>query len=144
VTHDGKLSAATASQSVTVLLQDELDISRGDLLAHPHAMPQVARSLEADLCWMDVEALDRGRTYLFKHTTRVVRGAFGDVLHKIDIETLLPGTASQSLTLNDIGRVRVVLQQPLVFDRYRENRGTGSFIVIDEVTHHTVAAGMIV
>jgi sulfate adenylyltransferase large subunit len=133
---------ASAPSSVALRLADDIDISRGDMLARPDELPQAASEMDADLVWMSERPLDSGRTYLLKHTTRTVRAEI-EVLHGADAETLAP-SAAHVLALNDIGRVRVRCRAPIFFDAYRENRATGAFILIDSVTNDTVAAGMIV
>lgn len=136
-----EVPAATAPMSVALRLADEIDVSRGDMLARPADVPRVASELEADLVWMSERPLDPGRTYLLKHTTRTVRASV-EVLNGTDPETLAPAPA-ETLALNDIGRVRVICRAPLFFDPYRRNRSTGAFILVDSVTNDTVAAGMI-
>jgi hypothetical protein len=128
--------------SVALRLADEIDVSRGDMLAREGDLPRVGSDLEADLVWMSERPLDPDKTYLLKHTTRSVRAAI-EVLHGADPETLEAAPA-KALGLNDIGRVRVRCRAPIFFDPYRTNRGTGAFILIDSVTNDTVAAGMIV
>ena len=143
VTYDGALEVAHAPQCVMLLLEDEIDISRGDMIVHPHHPPKVDKTLRAHLSWMDNEPLNLSRKYLIKQTTRVAKAVFTAVEHKIDVQTLEEVNADGILKLNDIGSVAIKLQQPLAFDSYQDNRVTGSFIVIDEITNHTVAAGMI-
>jgi sulfate adenylyltransferase subunit 1 len=133
---------ARAPQSVTLVLADDLDISRGDMIVAVAAPPRVARELEAIVCWMDSAPLDRTRKYLIKHTTRTAKVVFRSVESRLDVNTALESPAD-GLDLNDIGRVRLAAQTPLAIDRYRENRASGAFILIDESTNHTVAAGMI-
>jgi bifunctional enzyme CysN/CysC len=142
-TYDGELTEAFPPQSVTVLLEDDLDVSRGDMLVGPGDSPQTARRLEATLCWMAEQPLvSRGR-YVIRHTTREARAIVEEIPHKIDVHTLEPATDASSLELNDIGAVKLRLSSPLVVDDYRRNRETGSFILIDESTNATVGAGMI-
>jgi sulfate adenylyltransferase subunit 1 (EFTu-like GTPase family) len=142
-TFDGELEQAFPPQSVTVLLEDELDVSRGDMLVGAGDHPHTARVLEATLCWMAEQPLvGRGR-YVLRHTTREVKALVDQVVHKVDVHTLEPDTTGDSLELNDIGAVRLRLSAPLVVDDYRRNRETGSFILIDEGTNATVGAGMI-
>jgi bifunctional enzyme CysN/CysC len=142
-TYDGELAEAFPPQSVTVLLDDDLDVSRGDMLVATSDQPQTARRLEATICWMaEQPLLARGR-YVIRHTTREVRGVVDEIVHKIDMYSLRPDPAATQLGLNDIGTVRLRLSGPLVVDDYRRNRETGSFIVIDEATNATVGAGMI-
>ncbi len=142
VTYDGNLEEAIAPQSVTLTLDDEIDISRGDLLAHPHNAPRADKGLDAMLCWMSEEPLHVGRKYLIKHTTHTVKALLPEIEYKVDMNTLEHAPASE-LKMNDIARVRVKVQKPLLCDAYRANRATGAFIVIDEHTNNTVAAGMI-
>ena len=148
VTLDGTLKRARAPQSVTLLLDDELDISRGDLIARADGAAAVVRTFAATICWMDAQDLASGGRYLIKHTTRTTR-AVAAVTSKLDIATLelhqvAHQTAHGRLTMNDIAGVRVHTRDPLMIDPYTDNRATGAFIMIDEVTNHTVAAGMIV
>jgi sulfate adenylyltransferase large subunit len=142
-TFDGELSQAFPPQSVTVLLEDDLDVSRGDMLAGAGEEPQTARNLEATVCWMaDQPLVARGR-YIVRHTTREVRALVDEVVHKIDVHSLAPDASADRLELNDIGSVKLRLSGPLVVDSYRTNRETGSFILIDEATNATVGAAMI-
>jgi bifunctional enzyme CysN/CysC/sulfate adenylyltransferase subunit 1 len=136
------VGVASAPMSIALRLADELDVSRGDMLARPGDEPAVATDFQADLVWMSERALDPDRTYLLKHTTRTVRAAI-EVLEGADPETLGPRARAHPLALYDIGRVRVRWRAPLFFDPYRENRGTGAFILVDSVTNDTIAAGMI-
>ena len=144
VTYDGNLKTAYAPQSVTITLTDEIDISRGDMFvkssAHP---PKVEKELQAMLCWLSESSLDKNRKYLVKHTTRVAKCLFSSLDYRVDVNTLAQHPADK-LNMNDIARVALKIQQPLVFDSYDTDRATGSFIVIDEATNNTVAAGMIV
>jgi sulfate adenylyltransferase subunit 1 len=143
VTYDGNLQTAFAPQSVTITLDDEIDISRGDMFvksnAHP---PKVENEFEAMLCWLSESPLDKNRKYLVKHTTRVAKCLFSRLDYRVDVNTL-DQHAAEKLNMNDIARVALKIQQPLVFDSYSTDRATGSFIVIDEATNNTVAAGMI-
>jgi sulfate adenylyltransferase subunit 1 (EFTu-like GTPase family) len=137
------LDEAFPPQSVTVLLEDDFDISRGDMLVGAGEHPRTSREIEATVCWMaDQPLVARGR-YAVHHTTREVRGIVEEVVHKIDVHTLEPDTAATSLELNDIGSVKLRLSAPLVVDDYRRNRETGCFIMIDEATNATVGAAMI-
>jgi sulfate adenylyltransferase subunit 1 len=142
VTYDGYLQTASAPQSVMLTLEHEVDISRGDMLVSGAVGPQVAKEFEATLCWLAQAPLDRNRKYLVKHTTRMVKSLFSRLDYRVDVNTLEQLAADQ-LNMNDIARVGIRVQQPLVFDRYATDRATGSFIVIDEATNNTVAAGMI-
>ncbi len=143
VTYDGNRQHAYAPQSVTLTLADEIDISRGDMFVKNGAKPQVAREFEAMLCWLSEAPLDLNRKYIIKHTTRVVKCLIARLAFRVDVNTLAQHPAS-TLNMNDIARVALKVQQPLVFDSYQKNRASGSFIVIDEATNNTVAAGMIV
>ncbi|MCA9644096.1 MAG: sulfate adenylyltransferase subunit CysN [Myxococcales bacterium] len=142
-TFDGTLDEAFAPMSVTLRLEDEVDVSRGDMLVHASERPKVAQNFEAMLVWMSEAPLDVGKSYFIKHTAQYVRAEVSEVLSHTDLETLEPTQAS-GLALNEIGRVRVKAHRPLFIDIYSQNRATGAFIVIDSVTNDTVAAGMIV
>ncbi len=139
---DRQLAAASSEQSVTILLDRELDISRGDLLVRAGEAPAPARTLDAVLCWLHERPLESGRRYLVRHTTRETKAALAGITWRIDVNTLERGAAS-SLALNDIARVSLKLAQPVFADPYAENRATGAFIVVDEATNDTVGAGMI-
>jgi len=141
-TADGTLEQAYAPMSVTLRLAEEIDISRGDMLAHPDNLPVVAQRFDAMLVWMSERPLDRQKSYLLKHTTRIVRAEVEQVAYTMDLETLKQEPAAR-LELNDIGRVTLSCHRPLFHDPYRNNRGTGAFILIDSLTNNTVAAGMI-
>jgi sulfate adenylyltransferase large subunit len=145
-TFDGPLEEASPPQSVTVLLEDDLDVSRGDLIARADEAnpPTVARELEAVVCWMADAPLKAGARYAIKHTTRAVRGVVEAVDWHLDVETLERVDNEDGLALNEIGHVRLRLSGPLAFDPYERNRDTGSFILIDEATNDTVGAGLIV
>ncbi|HEY0664531.1 MAG TPA: sulfate adenylyltransferase subunit CysN [Gallionella sp.] len=142
VTYDGSLQTAYAPQSVTLRLADEIDISRGDMLVRGGAVPRVEKEFDATLCWLSETPLDRNRKYLVKHTTRTAKSLFSRLDYRVDVNTL-EQHATGTLNMNDIARVGIRVQQPLVFDSYATDRATGSFIVIDEATNNTVAAGMI-
>ncbi len=143
VTYDGKLQRAYAPQSVAITLTDEIDISRGDMFVGGGSQPQVAKEFEAMLCWLSETPLDKNRKYVIKHTTRSVKCIFTRLDYRVDVNTL-EQHAVTTLNMNDIARVAIKVQQPLVFDSYLLDHGTGSFIVIDEATNNTVGAGMIV
>ncbi len=142
-TYDGELEEAMAPMSLTLRLEDELDISRGELICHPDEAPVVARELEADVCWMDDEPLKPGSRYLLKHTSRSATAIVDAVEDLVDVHTLKRAPAPGELGLNDIGRVHLRTSVPLAFDPYTSNRRTGSFILIDESSNRTVGAGMI-
>jgi sulfate adenylyltransferase large subunit len=143
-TYDGELTEALAPMSVTLRLSDEIDISRGETITRPEQAPTVARELEADVCWMTDQPLRPGGRYIVKHTTREVTAIVDELCDHVDVHTLERAGAPQELTLNDIGRVRLRTNAPLVFDPYDQNRRTGSFILIDEASNNTVGAGLVV
>ncbi len=142
-TFDGELEEATAPMSFTLRLEDELDISRGELICHPDELPLVAREFAADICWMAQRTLTPGARYLLKHTSRTVTALIDGIDDLVDPHTLQRGDPPAEMALNDIGRVRLRTSAPLAFDAYSSNRRTGSFILIDEATNATVAGGMI-
>jgi len=140
---DGQLELAVPGMSVTIRLEDDLDVSRGDMLADPDEAPTVARELEATVCWMAERPLEPRTRLVVKHTTRTVRAIADELLSVVDIHTLEDQPSPERLELNDIARVRFRLAEPLAVDPYAENRATGAFILIDESTNDTVGAGMI-
>ena len=142
-TSDGPLDVAVPGMSVTIRLEDDLDVSRGDLLADPDAPPVVARELEATVCWMAERPLEPRTRLVVKQTTRSVRAIADELVSVIDIRTLEDRPAPERLELNDIARVRLRLAEPLAVDPYGENRATGALILIDEATNDTIGAGMI-
>jgi sulfate adenylyltransferase large subunit len=142
-TYDGELEEAMAPMSLTLRLEDDLDVSRGELICRADEAPTVARELEADVCWMAERPLRAGERYLVKHTSRGVTAIVEEISDIVDVHTLERADPPAELALNDIGRVRLRTSAPLVFDPYRSNRRTGSFILIDEATNETVGAGMI-
>ncbi len=142
-TYDGEIDAAFPTMSVALRFADDIDVSRGDMLVEPDDQPVTARELEAHICWMSEQPLTPRGKYAIKHTTRSARAIVEEIEHRIDINTLEHVTADQ-LGLNEIGRVRLRCSAPLVVDPYSRNRTTGSFILIDESTNDTVAAGMII
>src|SRR3954453_211810 len=142
--YDGPLDAAYPPMSVALRLEDELDVSRGDTLARPDNQPTVTRGFDATICWMSETPLREGGRYAIKHTTRSTRATVDELRYRIDVNTLRRDREAAELGLNDIGRVTLRLSQPVAFDTYTRNRFTGSFILIDEATDDTVAAGMIV
>jgi sulfate adenylyltransferase subunit 1 len=143
VTLDGSLDTAAAPQSVTLLLDTQIDISRGDLFAHVDALPTVTNRITANLSWMSAQPLDHSRRYLIKHTTQTARVVLEGIDYRLNVNSLERETGITTFNLNDIGRVRLKTLRPLMVDAYRANRITGSFILIDEVSNQTVAAGMI-
>ena len=141
-TFDGELSEARAGDAVVVTLDDEIDVSRGDMLVRAGNLPQVETGVEAMVCWMAEEPLQRERHYLLRHTTREVKAFVDEVVYRVDVDTLHREEV-ETLGLNDIGRVRVTAAAPLFFDPYRVNHETGAFVLIDPYSNATVAAGMI-
>jgi len=142
-TIDGPLESAIPPMSVTVRLTDDLDVSRGDMIADPADPPVVARELEARVCWMSERPLEPRARLAVKQTTRSVRAIADELVSRVDVHTLDDVPAPDSLGLNDIGVVRLRLSEPLCVDPYEENRTTGAFVLIDEATNETVGAGMI-
>jgi len=142
VTFDGELAEAAAGDSVLLTLEDEIDISRGDMIVRAGNLPQASAALQCTLCWMSEEPLNPRTPYIVQHTTRQVRGHIDQLTYRIDVDTLHREPA-QTLTLNEIGRVRLTTTQPLFFDSYQVNRATGNFVLIDPYSNNTVAAGMI-
>ena len=139
-----KLDEAFSGQAVTIELADNLDISRGDMLCRPNNRPVSTQDVDAMICWMDSDLkLETDSTYTILHTTRETRVSVKELEYRLDINTLHRSDEAADLGLNEIGRVRLRTQKPLHFDPYRRNRDTGSFILIDEATNNTVAAGMI-
>jgi sulfate adenylyltransferase subunit 1 len=139
---DRELQQAHAPQSITLVLDTQLDVSRGDVLVAAGSQPPVSREFGATLCWLADQPFNRGRRYLIKHGARMVRALFDAPQYRINVNTL-EREAADSFALNDIGRVALRTAQPLAFEPYRSNRTAGSFIVIDEATNYTVAAGLI-
>jgi bifunctional enzyme CysN/CysC len=142
VTFDGEPEEAFCPQSVTLTLEDEIDISRGDMIVRPGNLPRVEQKFEATLVWMSEEPMVPGKSYWFKQTSKLTPGTISTLRYQIDVNTLHRADAP-TLKLNEIGRCAVSLSQPICFDGYRRNRATGAFIVIDRLTNGTVAAGMI-
>ena len=141
-TFDGPLQEAVASDSVILILEHEIDVGRGDMIVRRQNLPSMGTRLDASVCWMAEEPLDPSRQYLLRHTSREAKAVVTEVLYRIDVNTLHRESA-ETLHLNEIGRVRLETASPLFFDSYRDNRQTGSFILIDPHTNATVAAGMI-
>ncbi len=142
-TYDGELEEAIAPMSLTLRLEDELDVSRGELICRPEEAATVARELHADVCWMTDSPLRVGGRYALKHTSRFATAVIDAIDDVVDVHTLARTDPPAQLALNDIGRVRVRTSAPLAFDPYTSNRRTGSFILIDESSNETVGAGLI-
>jgi bifunctional enzyme CysN/CysC len=139
------LDEAFPPQAVTVSLEDDIDVSRGDMICRPHNRPYVGQDVDALVCWFsESSSLTPGARYSIRHTTRTVTGRVELLEYRLDVNTLHRDEEADSLSLNEIGRVRLHTQAPLMFDPYRRNRSTGSFILIDQATNNTVGAGVIV
>ena len=138
------LNEAFATMSVTITLEDEIDISRGDVLAKPNNQPQVEQDVDLMLCWMNQKTVNVNTKFFVRHTTKEVKGVLKEIQYKLDINTLQRVENVEQLSMNDIARVKIRTAQPLAFDSYRKNRITGSIILVDEGTNETVASGMIV
>jgi sulfate adenylyltransferase subunit 1 len=143
VTLDGTLKTAVAGRSITVILDRPVDIARGDVISHASGVPRVAHRFGARLTWLDRDPLSTGRRYWLKHGTQMVRATIEGLESRLDLETLRPDPTAPTLAFNDLGHVRIAVGRALIVDTYAENRATGSFILIDDATNHTVAAGMI-
>jgi len=143
VTYESHLAEAFVDQAITLTLEDEIDISRGDMLAHPDNVPQVSNRFLAHIVWMNEQAMLPGRQYHIKHTGQLVNGSINRIVHQIDINTLEKQAAEQ-LDLNAIAQCEVTLNQALAFDPYIRNRTTGAFIIIDRLSNITIGAGMII
>lgn len=137
------VAEAFAPMSVTLRLQDDLDVSRGDMISRPLNQPILTQDIDAMICWMSDKPLSPGQKLRIKHTTRNVRAVVKELYYEMDINTLHRNQEAQALLLNEIGRVKLRTTSPLLVDEYRRNRMTGGFILIDEATNATVAAGMV-
>jgi sulfate adenylyltransferase subunit 1 len=141
---DGDLEEAYSPLSVSITLQDEIDISRGDMIVKPNNQPHVSQDVEAMICWFSEKKLNPRGKYILRHTTKEVKAAVKDVRYTMNINTLHKNEEDLEFTLNTIGRISLRTASPLFYDSYRRNRLTGSFVLIDEFSNETVAAGMIV
>ena len=144
VTMDGDLQEAFAPQSVTITLEDEIDISRGDMIVRENNIPQIEQEFDVMLCWMNEKKMIPRGKYILRHTSRECKCIVKEIKYKLNINTLQRVEDDVEIGLNDIGRVSIRTTVPLFFDSYRKNRNTGSIILVDEATNETVAAGMIV
>jgi sulfate adenylyltransferase subunit 1 len=140
---EDQLQSATTEQSVTLLLEDEIDTSRGDMIVKTYEANEPVKQIDAFVCWLSETPMSTARTYVIRHTTRESKAKVGAIHYKVDVNTL-EEQASTDLKMNDIARITFKLAQPLMIDSYSINRATGAFIVIDESTNNTVGAGMIV
>ena len=143
-TIDGKLDEAFAPMSVVMTLEDEIDISRGDMIAKPNNQPNQGQDIELMVCWLNDKPLRPGGKYAIMHTQREGRCIVKDIRYKVDINTLHKIEDDKNIGLNDIGRIVIRTTVPLFYDSYKKNRGTGSLILVDEFTNETVGAGMII
>ncbi|MGX4653775.1 sulfate adenylyltransferase subunit 1 [Micromonospora sp. SCSIO 07396] len=144
-TADGPVDEAFPPMSVTVRLDDEIDVSRGDMICRPNNAPTVSQDIEAMVCWMDeTRPLEIGGRYVVKHTTRSARAIVRELHYRLDVNTLHRDETSTALALNEIGRIRLRTTVPLLVDDYHRNRTTGGFVIIDETTNRTVGAGMVI
>ncbi len=141
---DGPVEEAFSPMSVTILLEDDIDISRGDMIVRENNLPNIGQDFDVMLCWMNEKKLVNGGKYAIKHTTKDARCVIKDIRYKVDIQTLHRDETDNSVGLNDIARVSIRTTQPFFFDRYKNNRITGSIILIDEATNETLGAGMII
>jgi bifunctional enzyme CysN/CysC/sulfate adenylyltransferase subunit 1 len=141
-THDGPLEEAFCPQSITLVLEDDVDISRGDTIVGFDFLPGMETELQGRVCWMHPRPLQPGRKYLLKHTTQTVQAVVTALDHKVNIHTFEPEPATE-LAVNDIGAIRLKTSRPLVFDGYAMNRLTGAFVLIEPGSNATVAAGML-
>ena len=142
-TLDGPLQEAFSPQSVTLVLEHDIDVSRGDLFVDPQRLPGASSDLHAKICWMHPRPLQPGKKYFLKHTTQTVQAVVNTIEHRINVSTLEPEPETPELAMNDIGEIRLRTSKPLVFDAYATNRLTGSFILIEQGTNATVGAGML-
>jgi bifunctional enzyme CysN/CysC len=142
-TMDGPVDEAFPPMSVTVRLKDDVDVSRGDMICRPANQPSVSQDVDAMVCWMHDKPMQARGKYVIKHTTRDARALVQELHYRLDVNTLHRDETAESLSLNEIGRVSLRTTLPLFTDEYSRNRSTGSFILVDEATNATVAAGMI-
>ena len=142
-TLDGSLQEAFAPQSVTLVLEHDIDVSRGDMLVDPALLPGASSDLHARICWLHPRPLQAGRKYFLKHTTQTVQAVVTSIEHRIDVATLDMEPGAAELAMNDIGEIRLRASKPLIYDGYAANRLTGSFILIEQGTNATVGAGML-
>jgi sulfate adenylyltransferase large subunit len=142
-TYDGEVEEAFCPMSVSLLLEDNIDISRGDMIVNPDSLPHVGKEIDANVCWMDETPLQIGRKYVIKQGSNSTRMVIKEVIYKVNVDSLENDHTVTTLGLNDIGRINFKTANPLMFDNYRKNRGTGGFIIIDEASNLTLAAGMI-
>jgi sulfate adenylyltransferase subunit 1 len=138
-----QLNEAFPPMSVTITLEDDIDISRGDMLVRKNNQPNISQDIDLMVCWMSEKPLQLGKKYSIKHTTKDVKCIIKDIVYKVDVDTLKRNTKDKILNLNEIARISIRTTSPLFYDSYRQNRLTGSLIIIDDATNVTVGAGMI-
>lgn len=143
-TFDGKVAEAFAPMSVSITLEDDIDVSRGDMIARPNNQPTVSQEVDLMLCWLDNSPLNTRSKYILRHTSNEVRAMVKDIRYKVDVNTLHRNEEDLEVKMNDIARVKLRLAKPIYSDSYAKNRITGSVILIDEATNNTVASGMII
>jgi len=143
-TFDGPIDEAFAPMSVTITLEDDIDVSRGDMLIRPHNQPETGQDIDMIMCWLNNKPLNPNAKYLLMHTTKDAKAVIKEINYKIDINTLHRIEDDKIINMNDIARVRLRTTSPLFYDSYGKNRNTGSLILIDEGTKETVAAGMVI
>ena len=139
-----ELEAAFAPQSVVMTLEDEIDISRGDMIAKPGNQPKVEQDIEAQICWFSKTPMKNRQKFLIKHTSLETKAVLQEIKYRVDINNITKEEGVESFEMNDIGRISLRTAKPLIHDSYRRNRNTGSFILVDPGTNETVAAGMII
>ena len=142
-TLEGSRDEAFCPQSVTLVLEDDIDLSRGSMLIGPDYLPGSTAELQAEICWMHPRSITAGKKYFLKHTTHTVQVVVTELMNKLNMATLESEPRPAELAMNDIGEIRLRAAKPLVFDGYATNRLTGSFILIEQGTNATVAAGML-
>ncbi len=142
-TYEGSIDEAFSPMSVTITLEDEIDIARGDMIAKPNNQPNVGQDIDLMICWMNEKGLNPSGKYLLKHTSNETRCIIKEVLYKVDVNTLNKMDGDKTIQMNDIGRVKIKTAKPLLYDAYKKNRETGAIILIDEGTNETIGAGMI-
>jgi sulfate adenylyltransferase subunit 1 len=143
-TFEGELQEAFSPSSVTIQLEDDIDVSRGDMIVRENNIPTISQDVEVMICWMSDKPLQLNGKYALKHTSKEIRCVVKDIKYKVNINTLHRDEEDKAIKMNDIGRISIRTTSPLFFDSYRKNRNTGSLILIDEGTNETVGAGMII
>ena len=141
---DQEIDEAFHPQSVTLLLEDEIDVSRGDMIVKPNNQPNSSQDLDARVCWFSAsKRLTQGSKLILRHTTKEAQVIVSEVKYKIDVNTLRKNEEQKELGMNDIGRISLRSSLPVFWDSYRRNRNTGSFVLVDPFTNETLAAGML-